>query len=88
MPRIAIGHPSSPMSRRDLGLVALRVRSPLARMAIPTERLELAEEEAIPVAVMRLDMIGDRGGDDMAMLAADPAHGLEAGVDASLACAR
>lgn len=61
----------------DLGLAAPRVSRPFTRMAIPTERLERAEEEAIPVAVMRLDMIGDRGGDDMAMLAADPAQGLE-----------
>jgi len=26
---------------------------------------------------MRLNVIGDRGGDDMSMLAADPAQGLE-----------
>jgi hypothetical protein len=61
----------------NLGLAALRVGSPFAGMAIPTQALQRAQQEAVPVAVMRLDMVGDCGGDDMAMLAADPAQGLE-----------
>jgi hypothetical protein len=62
----------------DLGLAALRIGSPFARMAVPTQALQLAEKEPIPVSVMRLNVIGDRGGDDMSLLAADPAQGLEA----------
>jgi hypothetical protein len=46
-------------------------------MAVPTQALQLAEEEAVPVAAVRLNVIGDRGGDDMSMLAADPAQRLE-----------
>jgi hypothetical protein len=61
----------------NLGLAALRVGSPFAGMAIPTQALQRAQQEAVPVAVMRLDMVGDCGGDDMAMLATDPAQGLE-----------
>jgi hypothetical protein len=33
------------------------------------------EQELIPVAAVRFDMIGDRGGADVPMLAADPAGG-------------
>ena len=61
----------------DLGLAALRVGRPLARMAIPTQALQRAEQEAVPVAVVRLDMIGDRGRADISLLAADPAQRLE-----------
>jgi hypothetical protein len=61
----------------DLRLAGLRVGSPFASMTVPTQALQRAQQEAIPVAVMRLDVIGDRGGDDMSLLAADPAYGLE-----------
>ena len=61
----------------DLGLAALRVGRPFARMAIATQALQLAEKEAVPVAVMRLDVIGDRRRCDEPALIADPARGLE-----------
>jgi hypothetical protein len=54
----------------DLRLAGLRVGSPFASMTVPTQALQRAQQEAIPVAVMRLDVIGDRGGDDMSLLAA------------------